>query len=320
MFLFIHGSDTFRSKQFLEQSLEDFKKKRDPQGFNTVVLDGLSEKPERMIAEILTAPFLAEKRMVVLKNLLSSKDQKFLSNILERLKDDKLPETNVVIFWQAEKVGQSGDAKKLFDFLKKGKFNYEFSPLSSSELIHWIVKEADGQNGKIGTAAANYLSQNTFGDMWLTSSLLNQLLSYVDKREILTEDIKKFLPEKVEDNIFMAAEMIAQGNKKQAFRLVNEQRRLGQDESYLFSMVLRQFKILLQMRDVWDNNDNISSDVMAKILNLHPFVVKKSLPLMKRFSFSILKRTYDDLLDMDIGVKTGTMDQSVALDGFIGKV
>ena len=60
MVIYIYGEDTFRSRNYLKQQVERFKKERDPQGMNVVVLDGQKDG-ERIWGEILATPFLAEK-------------------------------------------------------------------------------------------------------------------------------------------------------------------------------------------------------------------------------------------------------------------
>ena len=155
--------------------------------------------------------------------------------------------------------------------------------------------------------------------MWYLNSLLDQLVAYAEKREITLADAQLFLEEKVDDNIFNMADAAASGNRRLAFKLIQEQRRLGEEEGYLFGMIARQFRILITMRDLFNRQENISSDQMAKMLALHPFVVKKSLPLMKRLSLDKLKQIYDNLLEIDVKTKTGQADQSLLLDLFVGK-
>jgi DNA polymerase-3 subunit delta len=320
MILFIHGTDTFRSRQFLQESITDFKKKRDPRGFNTAILSAAKEKPEKIMSEILTMPFLAEKRMVVVENILSLSDKKFLGELIDKIKNKRIPEECVVVFWQGELIGKTTEAKELFGILAKQQFVYLFDLLPPHELNKWISKEIIKRGGSIGQAGANYLATNIGSDMWLLNSLMDQLIAYTDGREILIEDIKMFLSEKIDDNIFNAIETIIGGNKKMGFRLLNEQRRLGQDDGYLFAMILRQFKILLQIRDLWEQNDNMPSDIMAKILGLHPFVVKKTLPMTKKYSLTQLKNIYKELLEIDIATKTGSGMPGVMIDCLVGRI
>ena len=64
----------------------------------------------------------------------------------------------------------------------------------------------------------------------------------------------------------------------------------------------------------------IPSDQVAKRLGVHPFVVKKNLYLVKRYSFDKLKKIHQQLLEIDLKTKTGQGDQSLLVDLFVNKV
>lgn len=319
MLIYIHGEDTFRSRQFLRKTIEEFKAKRDPQGFNTLIFDVGKTAPEQVLGELLALPFLAERRMIVLQNILSLNDEDFLARMIEMISENKIPDANVAVFWQGEPIGKMKEAKNLAALLAKEKFSYDFPNMSPAEINNWIGAEVKARGGKIDRVAVAWLAQNA-ADVWLLSSLLDQLVAYKNGEEIKTDDVKMFLEEKIPDNIFAAAEAIATGDKKNAFKLLNEQRRLGAEEGYLFSMIVRQFRILLQMRDLWEREDGLTSEGLAGRLGLHPFVAKKSLPLVRRHGLERLKEIYDQLLEMDIKTKTGFGDQGTLIDWFVGRI
>jgi DNA polymerase-3 subunit delta len=320
MIIYIHGEDTFRSRQFLQKSIKEFKLKRDPQGYNTLIFDVAKEAPERILGEIATAPFLAEKRMIVLQNILCNSNKDFLASIIDIIENNKIPESVVVIVWQGEPVGKTSEAKKLLSLLSKEKFSYAFDLLKDNELANWISQEVSLRGGKIDKMASGNLSRLAGPDLWLVNSLIDQLVAYKKGEEIRSADVALFVDEKIDDNIFNMVDAIVGGNKKIAFKLMRDQRASGKDESYLFSMIMRQFKILLQMRDLWEREDSFTSDQIAKRISIHPYVAKKSLPLVKKFSMPELKKIYDELLDIDIKTKTGLADQSVLIDYFVGKI
>jgi len=319
MIIYIFGGDTFRSREFLRKSINEFKSKRDPQGYNTLIFDALSDEPAKITQDLLALPFLAEKRMIVVQNLLSAKNKDFLEKIRELIKGSRIPDTNVAVFWQSEPVGKSGEAKKLEEILIKEKYVYEFGTMDAAELTKWITKEIKERGGKIDPRAATVLAVDA-GDVWLLNSIIDQLIAYKDGGEIGSADVRLFVEEKVDDNIFNMVDAIVSGNKKTAFMLINKQRRMGEDESYLFAMIMRQFKILLQMRDLWEREDGLTSDMMAKKLKLHPFVVKKSMPLVRKFTLADLLKVYDELLSIDVKTKTGLADQAALIDFFVGKI
>ena len=315
MIIFISGPDAFRSRQYLQQTIEEFKKKRDPQGYNVVILDS-SRDEDKILGEIRTTPFLAEKRMIIISNILSSKNKDLLSELIEVVKNNKISETNIVVFWQGDKLGKVKEVKDLEKLLVKQLHARKFDLLQGVNLENWIKNQISERGGKIEAGAVVYLSQNAGHDMWFLNSLLDQLVAYSSSK-IKQSDVQLFLDEKIDDNIFNMVEAIVSGNKKQALKLLNEQRRLGEDENKIFGLLIWQFKTLLEMKDIFDREDGIDSSALAKKLGIHPFVVKKSFYLIKRFTLNQLKTIHNKLLDIDIKTKTGLADQSLLVDLFV---
>jgi DNA polymerase-3 subunit delta len=320
MVIYIYGEDTFRSRQYLQEQVERFKQTRDPQGYNVVFLDAQKCESGKITSEILATPFLAEKRMLVVENILSISDKDFLQQLIDRIKNNKIPESNIVIFWQGEKLGKVKEVKDLHALLSKEKYAKELELLIGSHLTNFIASEAKNRGANISVVAINYLAQNIAGDMWLLNSLLDQLIALAHDKEISLADVNLFLEEKVDDNVFNMVEAIVSGNKKQAFKLVTEQRRLGEDDFKLFGLIVWQFRIILQMHSLFDEQNNISSDVMAKELDLHPFVVKKNLSLIKKYNKKQLSDIYEQLLKIDFKAKTGQGDLGLMLDLLIQRM
>lgn len=320
MLIFLYGPDTFRSKQQLKKMIDKFKLERDPQGYNVVNLDCNQETESNIMQQILTAPFLSEKKMVVLKNLLSTGEHKdFLKDVQARIEENRLPETNIIIFWESTSTFKTKNAKNLFDLLQKEKFAQSFFDLKGLELFNWIKNEITSRGGKMETKALNFLIQNFASDIWALSTLIDQLVSYT-QLEITLPDVEKFVGEKVDDNIFNLVDAIVAGQKNKAYKMIRKQYENGEDAQYIFAMILRQFRILLEMREIYEKQDNIHSNDLAKMLSLHPFVVTKSLAFVKRYTLSHLKDIYQKLLEMDIKTKTGQAGQSFLLDVLVGTI
>lgn len=314
MIVYIWGDDTFRSRQYLRGQVENFKRQRDPGGYNVVRLDGMKEPAGKILGELLSAPFLAEKRLVVIDNILSSGDEELLAGLSERIKQKKIPESTVALFWQGESAGKKAEVKVLQALLQKEKYSPEFALLKGRELSAWAGKEISTRGGKIAPAALEYLCQNAGGEMWLLNSLIDQLINYKNGEEISYADVELFLEEKADENIFNMVDAVVAGNAKLAFKLMDDQRRLGKDDGYLFSMILRQFRILLEIRDLFEREENARSEELAKRLGMHPFVVKKSLPLVRRYTMERLRGFYRELLDIDIKTKTGPGNQGFLIE------
>lgn len=320
MIINIFGADTFRSFSYLKQTIDQFKQKRDPNGYNVVILDVKDKEIDNIVGEIKSAPFLAEKRLVVLKNILSSSDKELLAQLLILVNEELIPDSNIVVFYQSEKVGRVKEIKELDSILKKQQYSQEFALLKGVKLATWINQNIKKQAGKIDKQAIDYLIANTGEDMWYINSLLGQLAAYCADKEIQTRDVELFLGEKIDDNVFDMVEAIVSGKQKQAFKLLDEQRRLGQSDMKIFGLILWQFRVLLEMRDLYELEEGVTSDQIAKKMSIHPFVAKKNLYLVKKFTLKRLTQLHDSLLEIDYKAKTGQGDQSLLVDLFVGRI
>ena len=319
MIFFLYGEDTFRSRAKKRELVEGFKQKRDATGMNVVVLDCTKTKEESVFEELQASPFLAEKRLVVLENLLNMKKNTLQGRFLDFIEQNKLPETTILVIWDEGKAFKS-DAGKLFDILKKEKYAQEFSTLAGTELRNWILQEVQTRKTTVDPLAVQYLMNNAPKSTWALSSLLDQLSAFARGRCISKEDVQIFLSEASDDNIFNLVDAIISKDSKRVFQMIDAQYAKGEDAQFIFAMLLRQFRILLELADIDARGIFIPIDVLAKQTGLHPFVLKKSLPLAKKYSFAQLKKIYSELRDMDIKTKTGQGKQSLMIDFFVGKL
>lgn len=347
MLIFLHGPDTFRSREQLKKMIAKFKADRDPQGFNVMVLDCAKEESGKIKELILASPFLSEKKLVALENPLSSNQPELQAWLLDRIEAKNLPEDTICLFWEAKENYKNKEAKQLSARLLKEKYAQKFDLLTGAKLTAWTAETIKARGGKISRPALDQLTRNTGADIWRLNSLIDQLLAYKnpplppftkggtrgvlavsplnkggtrgDLKEIQIADVNLFLEEKIDDNIFNLVDAIMAGQAKAAYQMMREQYRLGKDPGYLFAMILRQFRILLQLRDLFERDDSPNSGQLAQKLNLHPFVVKKSLPFVKKYPLAELQRFYQILLDLDIKTKTGFANQSLLLDLFVAK-
>lgn len=333
MIIYIHGSDQFRSRAYLREQMGKFKAARDPQGYNVVMLSATSDDAGRILSEMSSAPFLSPKRMIVVENILASKDSALLSEVIRMIKNNAIPDSNVVVFWQGEestgkekagkkKTNTDAETERLVNQIKElllqQKYSQEFVPLDTNKIVSWLEKECSTRGGVISRQAAMYMVINSDGDMWLLDSLLSQLVAYKQKAEIGLADVQLFISEKVDDNVFNMVEAVVSGNSKMAYRLLEEQRRIGEEDQKTLGLLVWQFRLLLQLRSLYDVSDRITSDEAAKQLKIHPFVAKKNWAIIKKYPIQKLKDIYGRLLDIDIKSKTGKGSIGLLLDLFIG--
>ncbi|MFH1838059.1 MAG: DNA polymerase III subunit delta [Candidatus Kuenenbacteria bacterium] len=314
MFIFLYGEDTFRSKEKLKELMKKFQKEIDFSNLNILVLEGKDLDTNKLEQIFSFGGFLAKKRMIIIKNLFKEcQDKKILEEILNILNKKNIE--NILIFYEG-KIDKKMDniKKEIFEKLKKEKYSYEFSLLTGIKLKDWARKRIENQEAKIENQALENLIAIVGSDLWRMSNEINKLCAYKFKKIIIQEDLDLLIANKIDENIFNLVDAIGNKNKTLALKLINDQFKTSSSINYLLSMIVRQFRILLQIKDLSLNNQNFSQ------LKLHPFVIQKASIQAKKYSFDKLKNIYHQLLEMDIKLKNSQIKPKILINLFIANL
>jgi len=298
MIYFLFGQDTYRSRQKMKEIIEEYKK-RHQSGLNFIKLDFNEKEFSDLKQTIETVSMFDEKKLVVLEGVFqqSAYFQEELLNYLKKRKIDS-DKDSIVIFW-AEKIDEKN---KLFQFLRKKAKIQEFKLLQPSKLKEWVKKHIKEQGGSIENQAIEKLIDCIGNDLWRMSNELDKLIAF-DKK-VKKENVEKLVKSKIDTNIFETIDALGQKNKKQALKLIHGHLKKGESEMYLLDRFVYQFRNLIKVKS-------------GGKLDMHPFVVKKTSQQAKNFSFEELKKIYQKLLEIDLGIKTGKIDARTAIELFI---
>ncbi|MGC9048751.1 MAG: DNA polymerase III subunit delta [Patescibacteria group bacterium] len=321
MVIFLYGPDTYRSRQKLKELKRKFIQKRDKQGLNIVNLAADDLNIDLFRRSVLSAGLFTGRRLIIIENFFQKKkeDKNLIQEIVNYLKRIRKDEDNVIIFWDGEIIESdlSIELKEIFDLLISQKYCQEFPLLKDDELAYWIQKEVIKRGGKIQPQAVYFLVREIGPDLWRLSNEIDKLLA--NNRIIATEDIKSLIHFRLEENIWWLVDAIGEKNKKRALKLLSDQIKLGLPWGELFGMIVRQYRILLQIKDIIGQQKNADYIQVAKKLNLHPFVVKKATKQARNYSLLELKQIYQQLLEIDTKIKTTPVEPEVLTDLLIIK-
>lgn len=315
MTIFLYGPDTFRSQEKLNFYLQKFKEKHDGQGLSIDKLEGAILTPDEFRKNIFSVGLFSQKRMLVIKNLLAeSKNQELLKEILESFK--KLEkEENVVIFYESDEPQKNEVIKKLFNLLIKQKYAEEFDFLEKKDLGKWINNYIKKTNGQIKHEAINFLTDNFNADLWSIKNELDKALSYGNGK-ITLENLELLCEQEKEENIFAFIDALIAKNKKRAVELLEKELAKGTFFPQIIGSLAYQFRIILQVKST--NSSNFYQ--LAKELGVHPFSVKKAIEQGKKYNDEELKKIYQEILEIDIQLKTSSRDPELLFDLLIARL
>jgi len=317
MIIFLYGPDTYRSRQKLNEIVEHYKKIH-KSGLDLKLLDLKEKDFQDFKNEAQIASMFSEKKLLVLKNAFENFD--FKEKISAEI--EKFAKSEEVILFYEEEIKKD----KFFQTLKKFSEYQEFQLLDGERLKNWVKKEFKKYQAKIDSAVLEKLIEFVGNDLWQMANEIKKLVAYktghnqittVTKLcpEIEREDVELLVKSKIETDIFKTIDAIAAKNKKRALKLLKAHLEKGDSPFYLFSMINFQFRNLLIIKDLIEKNLSPYS-----FTNLHPYVIKKSISLLGKFSFSELKKIYQKIFEVDLDIKTGKIEPEMALDLLITEI
>jgi DNA polymerase-3 subunit delta len=308
---FLFGNDEFAITRKLKDFEGDF---TDPTSadMNTARLEARLVNENELNNAINAMPFLAKHRLVLLANP-SAKYNKPDSRkkFLEFL--DSISDTTKLVMYESvePKEAEKHWLNKWAEKTGRAKTQGFFLP-KQRDMTGWIVNEAKNQKGQIEPAAAARLAEMVGVETRQAAQEIAKLLAYVNwARPVKVPDVDAVCIVTAQQSVFDFVDALSSGNGKMAQRLLN--RLLENEDGFaLWGMVMRQFRLLLQAREVLDGNGN-KDDVM-KALGLHPFVAEKTSQQAQRFSMRSLENIHHKLLNIDEGIKTSQTTLDLALN------
>jgi DNA polymerase-3 subunit delta len=312
---FLFGNDEFAVSRKLKEFESDF---TDPTsaGMNTARLDARSMNENDLNTAVNAMPFLAKRRLVLLANPSAeynnaSSRKKFLEFI------EKAPDTTRLVIYESVEP-RDADKHWLVKWAEKNSKLIQtraFMLPRLKDMTGWIVNETKQQGGQIEPRAAEMLKDMVGVDTRQAGIEIAKLLAYVNwARPITGQDVEAVCIVTSQQSVFDFVDALSNGNGKSAQHLLH--RLLETDDPFsLWGMVVRQFRLLIQAREILDGRGN--KDDVARALGVHPFVAEKTTQQAGRFSMESLEGIYRELLRIDEGVKTGQVTLELAMDTLV---
>ena len=181
------------------------------------------------------------------------------------------------------------------------------------DLPGWIIDRTRRKGGEIEAAAAYDLATSVGRNLMLLDNELDKLIAYRGGAgPIRKTDVRLMVPYTQEASIFDMVDAIGQKNSAEATRLLRELERDGAAPLYLLAMIVRQFRILVQVTDLQDSG--LDKYEIGSKIGLHHYPTGKAMQQSRRWRMDALLAAYDRLLETDLAIKTGKLPDDLALD------
>ena len=315
---FLYGNDEFAISRRLKEFESDF---TDPTSadMNTARLDARTMSENDFNNAVNAMPFLAKRRLVLLANPSAKYNnpqvRKKFFEFLEKMQDT----TRLVMHESVEP--KEAERHWLVKWAEKNEKLIQIKAFMLprlKDMTGWIVNETKNQGGQIEPRAAEMLKEMVGVDTRQAGMEISKLLAYVNwARPVNGQDVEAVCIVTSQQSVFDFVDALANGNGKNAQHLLH--RLLENEEPFsVWGMVVRQFRLLIQAREILDGRGN--KDDVARALGVHPFVAEKTTQQAARFSIESLENIYHRLLNIDEGVKTSQVTLDLALDTLVAEL
>lgn len=304
MIIVLTGSNSFLLKSTLSGLVSDFVKEHTDMGLERI--DGEEAEYDRIRESLESLPFLASKKMVVLNR--PSANKEFVEKSEQLL--DNIPETTDVII-----VEPKLDKRlSYYKYLKKKTEFKEFNELDEYGLSNWLVELAKEKDAKLNSNDARYLIDRVGANQQLLASEITKLLQY--NPEVTRQTIELLTEPTPQSTIFELLDAAFVGNTKKALDIYQEQRALKVEPIQIIAMLAWQLHVLTIIKTAGDRE----ASTIASEAKINPFVVRKSQNIANKMTLSELKQLIADVSELDITMKSQSIDADDALSHLLVKI
>ena len=163
--------------------------------------------------------------------------------------------------------------------------------------------------------AMSELAERTNGDVGLFQNSLQVLTLYTD--HIRYKDVTLMVTKPLEDNAFLIFNLLLDNKNAEAVNLFRDLKVKNVEPVTLIGQLANQFRLLYQV--MYLSKKRMSKEDIASELKIKPgrvYILSKNLAII---SESTIRKTLDDLYQLDLDIKSGLVDRHYAFELFLLK-
>ena len=328
MLYILSGPDDFS----LAQSLEKIKKDIGDRAIleaGTTTLDGQQVTLDRLRTVCETVPFLAGKRLVIIRGLLgrfeprgrASRQRKTTpANQQDEYKPlasciTQIPDSTVLVLIEGSLASNNPLLREL-----TGKAVVKSFPLMrDAKLRQWVQGRVSEEGGSISPQAVNLLTRLVGSNLWIMASEINKLVLFTSGRRIEEEDVRAVVSYDQQASVFAMVDAIIDAKTEVAEQLLEQLLQRGTAPTYLLTMLARQVQMIVRAKELRKQRKP-TIEIQNRLGLTSEFALRKTLEQASRYSLPRLKEMYHRLLEADLSIKTGQYDDELALNILVAEL
>lgn len=277
---------------------------------NIIKYDYDSVSVDDILNEINYVDLFNEKKLLIVSNFtfkkMKDKEEKALSNYINHMND------NVIIL---KCIDEKLDSKKnIIKLLNEKCKVIELVKMDYKTLHEYVTKIFSDNKKKITYNQIKNILSLCENDTDSVLNEVNKLLLYkLDSDTITDEDIENVISKNSEKEMFKLNDAVMNHNIPKMLESTKTLVSSGVDEVVIIDYLSKQFRTLYQIKVM---SKDTGAQTITSRLSINPFVFKKMLDVVGKFSEEKLLNIIYKLSDADISIKVEGLDKSKVLENF----
>ena len=299
----IYGTENYLRENYRKKLVKALVKEGDNLNFSH--FSGNEADIDEIVSLAQTMPFMAEKRVVLIRN------SGFFKNSCDGLHEYlSAPSPDCVLIFDEEAVDKRG---KNYKAAEKLDGLAEAKSMTGDELKRWIAALLQRNGKKIRESSAELIITRVGSDMSILNSELNKLIGYTGDREVITdEDIYAITFRNPSNNIFQMIDAVALKKRSEAISLYYDMLASKEKPAGILALLERHFRILMIVKEMSENRAD--SAAIAKGASIPAFAVGKYRSQASRYSRTKLKEILDACVQAETDSRQGKIKDTLAVE------
>jgi DNA polymerase-3 subunit delta len=296
---------------------------------NMNLLDGQKLTLNELKAVGEAMPFLADRRLVIVRGLLErfelkdklgrpiknngsgakQSESQLLADCIRGFPDS----TILVLIDVIEPKKNSLQNNPLFQAIAGEAEIRSFPVMQGSQLSQWIESRVNQSGGSISHQATNVLIGVIGGDLHTMSNEIDKLVAFTGGRLIEEKDIRAVVSASQEADIFAMVDAIMDRKAGAAEQILQKLLQNGRVPQEILALLARQVQMLVQIKDL-KSQKKPAFEIQSRLGIKSPFAWNKMSARAGKYTLDSLKEIYRSLLETDLAIKTGKFDGDLALN------
>lgn len=274
-----------------------------------------------VLDDAASMPFFGEWRLIIVKSpyfLTAETIKTKIKQPLDRLSDylkNPQPSTKLIFWADYDKLDHR---KKITKQLLKQALVVDTNKVAENQLDRYLRHDSQQLQVEIEPRALSLLIQRVRADYTAAYQQLQQLALYVGQgKKITTAIVTQNVAQVIDDNVFDLVAATLNHQLSKALLIYQKLLENGSEPIALLALILGQVRLLLQTKIY--QRQGLGQGQIAQELKVHPYRIQLALQQDRHFKLGQLKQMFNELVRLDLAIKSGQVDKNSALELLITK-